>query len=256
MIEIAIKAAKAAGDVLMSHFGKLKNIRYKSSFVDLVTDADIEAEKMIIEIISSKFPEHSILSEESGQNGVESTSCWIIDPLDGTTNFTHCVPFFGISIAYTENRDTLLGVVYDPYHDELFSGTRGKGAFLNDSLIAVSTVPSVRESLLATGFPNEVCQNPDPYLGTFREFLCSAQGVRRPGSAALDLAYVAWGRFDGFWEEGLKPWDTAAGCLLVQEAGGRVTNYDGEHWNPFSPHVVASNGFVHSEMCDIINKRR
>ncbi len=255
MLEIAIKAARAAGDVLMSHFGRLTNIRYKSSFVDLVTDADLESEKKIISIISSSFPAHSILSEESGLNSVDSSSCWIVDPLDGTTNFTHCLPFFGISIAYTVNREILLGVVHDPYHDELFSAMKGKGSFLNDSPIRVSAVTSVRESLLATGFPNEVCQNPDPYMETFKEFVCCAQGVRRPGSAALDLAYVAWGRFDAFWEKGLKPWDTAAGCLLVEEAGGQVTDYDGKKWDPFSPHLVASNGFVHSEMCDIISKR-
>ncbi len=255
MIEVAVQAARAAGNILMQRFGRLKNVKYKSSFVDLVTEADLEAEKVILNILTARFPSHSILSEESGKNTIDSSSCWIIDPLDGTTNFTHRLPFFGISIAYTEENETLLGVVYDPYHDQLFTSLKGKGAFLNEDSIKVSKVSSVRESLLATGFPNEVCQNPDPYLRPFRKFLCTAQGVRRPGSAALDLAYVAWGRFDAFWEEGLKPWDTAAGCLLVEEAGGRVTDYSSKQWDPFSPHLIASNGFVHSEMCDIINQR-
>ncbi len=255
MIEVAIQAARSAGDILMGHFGKLKNVRFKTSFVDLVTEADEESEKEIIGVLASRFPEHAILSEESGSNKVESSSCWIIDPLDGTTNFAHRFPFFGISIAYTEKRETVLGVVYDPYHDQLFTGMKDKGAFLNDTPIKVSGTLTLKQSLLATGFPSEVCQNPDPFIETFKECLCSAQGVRRPGSAALDLAYVAWGRFDAFWEKGLKPWDTAAGCLLVQEAGGMVTDYNGDDWNPFSPDLVASNGFVHSEMCDIINKR-
>ncbi len=255
MIEVAIQAARSAGSVLMERFGKLRHVRHKSSFVDLVTEADLEAERTILRIITDRFPSHSILGEESGKSSTESSSCWIIDPLDGTTNFIHRMPFFGISIAYTEENETLLGVVYDPYHDQLFASMKGKGAFLNESPLRVSTVSSVRESLLATGFPNEVCQNPDPYLNTFRRFLCSAQGVRRPGSAALDLAYVAWGRFDAFWEEGLKPWDTAAGCLLVEEAGGRVSDYNDNQWNPFSPHLIASNGLVHLEMCDIIRQR-
>lgn len=252
MIELAINAARAAGEVLLSHFGKLKRVKHKTSFTDLVTEADLESEKRIIKEIIAKFPDHGILSEESGRNKSASSSCWIIDPLDGTTNYTHQVPFFGISIAYTYDREAILGVVFDPYNELCFNCTKGKGAFLNDTRIGVSTVSSVEEGLLATGFPNEVCQNPDHYLRSFREVLCRVQGVRRPGAAALDLAYVACGRFDAFWEEGLKPWDTAAGCLIVEEAGGRVTRYDGSHWNPFSPHLIASNGILHAQMLDII----
>jgi len=206
---------------------------------------------LITEILSkSGIP---VLGEELAKTEPSGTY-WLVDPLDGTTNYAHGFPWFAPSIALMEEKTPVLGVIYHVMTDELFFAERGKGALLNRRRLKVSETGELGKALLATGFPYNVHQKPEKVLGAFGDFLVKARGIRRAGAAALDLAYVACGRFDGFWEALLKPWDTAAGILLVEEAGGLVTNFRGESFNPFVPHIVASNGKIHQEMLKITSK--
>ena len=253
MKKVAIKAAFEAGKHAIKRVGRLKEISQKSGRTDLVTDVDKKCEGIIVEIIKKEFPSHSILAEEGGEYGQKAEYQWIIDPLDGTTNYAHTFPVFCFSIALMIKEEVKLGVVYDPTRDELFTAEGGKGTFLNKKRIKVSNTKELGYSLLATGFAYNIegkLQN----LDYFTKMIKSAQAVRRLGSAALDLCYVACGRLDGFWELGLKPWDTAAGQILVKEAGGKLTTIDGEAFNIYSKNVVATNECIHKEMLSTLNK--
>jgi myo-inositol-1(or 4)-monophosphatase len=244
---VALKAARAAGRI---HLERLRHfsVRRKSNPLDLVTEADHEAEAAIIAIIAKAFPSHAILAEESGLRAGRGAHRWIIDPLDGTTNFVHGFPQFCVSIAYERSGVVRLGVIYDAVSDECFFAEKGTGATLNGRPIRVSPTDHLASALLATGFPYDRRKRRRFYLAFWEAFMMRVHGVRRAGSAALDLAYVACGRLDAFWEFGLKPWDVAAGALIVNEAGGRVTNMDGSEFDPGAGEIVASNRLLHSEM--------
>lgn len=253
MLNFAIQTAREAGRVLVERFGRAIQISNKGE-IDLVTEADLAAEKLIIERIRSHYPRHAILAEEAGavaREGVSGEWRWIIDPLDGTTNYAHGYPCFCTSIALEHAGEIVLGVVYDPLREELFAAERGEGATLNGRRIRVSTIDDLNRAMLCTGFPYDVRQRAD-FARHFTNFIMHAQAVRRDGAAALDLAYVACGRFDGFWEEGLKPWDVAAGVLLIEEAGGRVSRIDGTRFDIFDPPIVTSNGLVHDAMLRVL----
>ena len=251
--KLAIRAAKEAGDILRENLGKIKRIDYKGR-VSLVTDIDRKAEERIIDIIRERYPSHDILTEESRIKEKGSQYKWIIDPLDGTTNYVHEYPRYCVSIALEKDGEVILGVVYDPVPDELFLAEKGKGATLNERRISISKVDKLDKSLLATGFPYDRRERADEYLKIYREFMVNAQGVRRDGAAALNLCYIANGRFDGFWEEQLAPWDVAAGSLIVTEAGGRVTDFKGDRLDIYVKNILASNGKIHREMEEIIKK--
>jgi len=255
MLNFAIQTAREAGRVLAERFGRTLEITNKSE-LDLVTESDLASERLIIDRIKSHYPRHAILAEESGASEPadrekESDWRWIIDPLDGTTNYAHGYPCFCVSIGLERKGQLEIGVVYDPMRDEMFTAERGQGAALNGRRIHVSPAPTLAGALLCTGFPYDVRERSE-FARHFANFIMAAQGVRRDGAAALDLAYVAAGRFDGFWEEGLKPWDVAAGALIVAESGGRISNYRGEPFNIYTPPVIASNGRVHEEMMRVL----
>ncbi len=248
-----MNAARDAGRELAERFGRALEISNKGD-IDLVTEADLAAERLIVERIRNYYPRHAILAEESGASAHDLNASeyrWIIDPLDGTTNYAHGYPCFCVSIALARGDELLIGVVYDPTRDELFAAERGAGATLNDRPIRVSEIDDLNRAMLCTGFPYDVRERGD-FARHFANFIMRAQAVRRDGSAALDLAYVACGRFDGFWEEGLRPWDVAAGVLLVEEAGGRVSRYDGTRFDIFTPPIIASNGLVHEAMMRVL----
>jgi myo-inositol-1(or 4)-monophosphatase len=249
----ARKAAKTAGKILNDLFGRVNKI-VKKGEIDLVTEADLQSEEVIIRTIRHDFPQDSILTEESGSHNRLPDRIWIIDPLDGTTNFTHSFPFFAISIALEIEKQVVLGLVYNPCFGEHFEAVKGKGAFLNNRPIKVSQTRKLKESLLATGFPYHVYKNPQRIMELFEKMIILAQGVRRPGSAAIDLCYVAAGRFDGFWEEGLNPWDTAAGSLIVMEAGGNVTDYQGVPYTPYQNNIIATNSLIYKAMLKGLNR--
>jgi len=250
-----MQMARDAGRILIDRQGRSLQVSSKGD-INLVTEADLAAEKLIIERIRSHYPRHAILAEESGASSVDesvppSEWKWIIDPLDGTTNYAHGYPCFCVSIAAERAGKIELGVVYEPVRDEMFAAERGQGATLNERTIRVSEVDDLNRAMLCTGFPYDVRERPD-FARHFTEFTMRAQAVRRDGSAALDLAFVACGRFDGFWEDGLNPWDTAAGLLLIEEAGGKVTDYRGAPLNIYTPEVLASNGLIHEAMMRVL----
>lgn len=249
--EVAKQAAMKAGEYALSRVSTDKIIDHKSGMNDLVTDVDKKCEAIVIEIIKKSFPEHSILGEESGEEHKSAGYTWVIDPIDGTTNYAHGFPVFCTSVGVMIDGQSVVGVVYDPSRDELFHCVKGEGAFLNGDVISVSEVKTVSESLIATGFAYNL-EKKIANLGYFRKMLECAQAVRRPGAAAIDLCYVACGRMDGFWELGLKPWDTAAGYLLVTESGGKVTALNGEYFDVNNPELLASNGHIHEEMFGIL----
>jgi len=250
-LAVAREAAKAAGEILSRMLGNAHHI-VKKGVIDLVTEVDLAAEKIILEIVSRNFPEDNILSEEAGKRDESSNRTWLIDPLDGTTNFAHRFPFFAVSIALEIENEVVLGIVYNPYMNEFFEASKGKGAYLNDEPLRVSATFSLQESLLTTGFPYDVHERPEKIMGLLEKMTVRAQGIRRLGSAALDLCYVAAGRLDGFWEESLNPWDTGAGDIVVREAGGRLTTFLGGPYHPYLKSVVASNGLIHDEMIRVI----
>ena len=256
MLNFAIQTARDAGRLLAERFGRSTLQITNKSELDLVTESDLASERLIIDRIKTYHPRHAILAEESGASGpgdqVQKNEWrWIIDPLDGTTNYAHGYPCFCVSMGLEHNGKMEVGVVYDPMRDEIFTAERGQGASLNGRRIQVSATPNLASALLCTGFPYDVRERSE-FARHFANFIMNAQAVRRDGAAALDLAYVACGRFDGFWEEGLKPWDVAAGALMVEEAGGRVSNYAGESFNIFTPPIVASNGLVHEQMMKVL----
>lgn len=250
-IAVARQAAKEAGKILNRLFGQVNQITKKGE-IDLVTEADLQSEKIIVDIVSRNFPQDSILTEEGGQYNHLPDRLWIVDPLDGTTNFAHTFPVFAISIAFEAEKEIVLGVVYNPFTSEHFEAVKGKGAFFNRKPIKVSQTRRLQDSLLGTGFPYDVHENPQGVMKLFQKMIVLTQGVRRPGSAAIDLCYVAAGMFDGFWEEGLKPWDTAAGAVMVREAGGKVSNYEGDPYTPYQKSIVAANPFIHEAMLNAI----
>jgi myo-inositol-1(or 4)-monophosphatase len=244
-LEAAIEIAQHAGGILREEFARPPEISYKGD-VDLVTQADKRSEEAIVARLTKYFPEHSIAAEEGSGHESGSEFCWHVDPLDGTTNFAHGYPCFSVSIAVAQRGALLAGVVYNPFYDELFAAARGAGATLNGKRIYVSKVDALANSLLCTGFPVHKRQA-TPNIHYYWDFTLRSHGVRRDGSAALDLASVAAGRFDGFWEFGLKTWDTAAGVLLVEEAGGKVTDFAGQAYRLGGPMVFATNGLIHEE---------
>ncbi|MCU0600402.1 MAG: inositol monophosphatase [Desulfobacterales bacterium] len=245
---VAIGAAYAGATILNHFLGKLTSVQKKGPS-DLVTEADIESEKKIIETLRYRFPDHQILAEESGLSRAGESGClWIIDPLDGTTNFAHQLPFFSISIAFAFNGELLAGVVLNPVSGELFSAVKDKGATLNGHKIQVTNQEKISESLLVTGFPYNNREDLKPLMIRFENCLKAARGIRRLGSAALDLCFVACGRFDGFWEENLKPWDTAAGMVIAREAGAKVTDFSGADYALDMKEILATNGLIHRDM--------
>lgn len=253
----AIEAALAAGRVHLQYFRQETAI-HKKGRIDLVTAADLAVEQMFRDLIAARFPTHGVLGEEAaaGTRPGDGRFRWIIDPVDGTTNFAHGLALFCVSIALEIDGRVELGVVYDPVSNELFTAERGGGARLNGAPLRVSTTATLVDALLCTGFPYSIREERRRQVGVFAAFLEEAQAVRRLGSAALDLAYVAAGRFDGFWEERIHPWDIAAGALIVEEAGGRVTGMGGEPFDPFAGHINASNGAVHDVMLAVIRDAR
>lgn len=248
----AIGTAYGAAKILRSHMGNLDSIDRKGP-QDLVTSADLASEKHILETLREKFPDHDVLAEESGNNAGGKNGClWIIDPLDGTTNFAHQLPIFSISIAFVKDDELRVGIVLNPVTGELFTATAGEGAALNGRQISVSDCRHLSESLLVTGFPYDVKQDTTPYMKRFEQCLKAAIGIRRLGSAALDLCFVACGRFEGFWEQNLKPWDTAAGTLIAREAGALVTDFSGSPYNPDKNEILATNGHIHQKLSSIL----
>lgn len=245
-LEAAVAAARRAGELMLEYSRQGFSINHKGR-TDLVTEADVACERAIIETIHAAYPNHAVVAEEGGQSG-ESSCRWIIDPIDGTTNFAHGFPVYCASIGFEREGQIAAGAVYDPTRGEMFTATRGGGAFLNGEAIRVSAVAALEQSLLATGFPYAIRDEVENNLSHFANFAMRAQAIRRPGAAALDLCYVACGRLDGFWEFHLKPWDMAAGALIVKEAGGRVTGVSGEPFSIYNPHILASNGRIHGEM--------
>lgn len=253
-MKTAQAAAKAAGGLLKKSLNKKHSISYKGR-KNLVTEMDKKSEALIIRHIRAKYPSHSIHSEESGLfDKAQSEYKWIIDPLDGTTNYAHGFNFFAVSIALMKKGRMIAGAVYDPIRDEMFYAAKGCGAYLNGKRIRVSKINKINESLLSTGFPYKLGKAMKKNIAYFISFMMKAQAIRRPGSASLDLCYVAAGRFDGFWEMELHPWDTAAGALIVKEAGGMVTDFTLNKFNPFMKQIVASNSMIHSQMIRVLSR--
>ncbi len=246
LAETAISAARTAGAILLDRWKTSRQIQFKGD-INLVTDADRRSEEAIVSVLRSRFPHHQILAEEGSTGGNSDSYRWIIDPLDGTTNYAHGYPHFAVSIALERGGTVILGVVYDPILDELFLARAGEGATLNGQPLRVSNVDQLLRALICTGFPYDRTL----FTNTLRRwdyFVRRAQGVRRDGSAALDICYVAAGRFDAFWEDNLFPWDAAAAVLMVQEAGGLVTGFDGGSPDVYRGDIVASNGLIHEAM--------
>ncbi len=247
----AIEAVVRAGELQMARFGSTLRVD-KKGVIDLVTEVDVEVERMFRALIGARFPEHDVLGEEMGGGRTGATHLWVFDPLDGTTNYAHGVPLFSSTVALEIDGAPVVGAVFDPNRRELFTAERGVGAWLNGEPIRVSEAQSLVDSVLVTGFPYDIRDRMDEILSLFARFLREARAVRRLGSAAIDLCWVAAGRMEGFWEQGLQAWDTMAGALIVQEAGGRVSALDGGPWDPHGGRVLASNGRIHEEMLTIV----
>jgi myo-inositol-1(or 4)-monophosphatase len=250
----AIEAVVRAGDLQLAQFGTDMRIDKKGA-IDLVTEVDVAIERAFRAMIAERFPDHHILAEELGGSAtVPAGPCWVFDPIDGTTNYAHGLPIFCASLALEIDGVAQVGAVYDPNRRELFTAERGGGAFLNGRPLTVSSAPTLVDALLVTGFPYDVHQRLEEIVGLFREFIGRARAVRRLGSAAIDLCWVAAGRMDGFWERDLKPWDIAAGGLIASEAGGRVTNFAGAPFTSRGRDVLATNGHVHEAMLEVIQQ--
>ena len=252
-IDIAATAARQAGARQLANLGKVKEIEYKGE-INLVTEVDKACEALIIDSMTSHFPDHDILAEEGGGERKDSAYKWIIDPLDGTTNYAHSYPLFCVSIALEYKGEIIIGVVYDPNRDEMFIAEKGAGATLNGNRIRVSSCDPLDRALLATGFAYNIRSAKINNINHFKDFLATAQAVRRDGVAAIDLCYVACGRYDGFWELNLFPWDVAAGFLMITEAGGKVSMFNEKAFEVYAKEIVASNGRLHREMCRILSR--
>jgi myo-inositol-1(or 4)-monophosphatase len=251
MLDFAIRVAQDAGRLLLDRLGTRLDISHKGT-INIVTDVDLASEQLIRDQIATYYPRHEVLAEEGGLGERRSEYRWIIDPLDGTTNYAHGYPVFCVSIALEYQGEVILGVVYDPTRDELFTAERGGGASLNRRPIRVSDTRDLLQSLLSTGFPYDIRTSSLTNLDHWANFAMNAQALRRAGAAALDLCYVACGRCDGFWELNLSPWDMAAGALIVTEAGGRVSDFSVGGFSPYKLEIVASNGLIHDRMIEII----
>ncbi len=251
-----IEATLAGAEQLRHFFDKEYTISHKEGVNNLVTEADHAAEEAIFNVVKQQFPGHFILSEETGELVQESSYKWIIDPIDGTVNFSKGIPICCVSIGIEKDGRMIMGAVYNPFMNELFFAERGLGATLNDKRIAVSTQHQVLKSCLVTGFPYTYLDVPNGPLQVFERLIRKGVPVRRLGSAAIDLCWVACGRFDGFYEHKLQPWDSAAGFLIVEEAGGKVTDFEGNHYSPYQPRLVATNGKIHEELIDVIHNRK
>ncbi|OGW09827.1 MAG: hypothetical protein A2W77_06020 [Nitrospinae bacterium RIFCSPLOWO2_12_39_16] len=265
-LKIAIEAVKEAGKIQEEKFGENFKIEHKGE-INLVTEVDYQCEKVIIDIIKRHYPEHEILTEEAGSvkglppshspltkgGQMEGKYKWIIDPLDGTTNYAHSYPCFCASVGLEIDGEIVAGAVYNPMIDELFTSIKGEGAYLNGNRIRVSKIGDINKSLLATGFPYDIRESKENNLNHFCNFAVRAQAIRRPGSAVLDLCYLAAGRFDGFWELKLYPWDMAASSLIVKESGGMITDFKGSEFSIYKGEMLASNGLIHKEMINILN---
>ena len=251
--KLAVEAALAAGRIQKERADNIGEIHYKGE-INLVTEVDLLCEKEIIGRIKKEFPGHAILAEESGATAGDADHLWVIDPIDGTVNYAHGYPCYCVSIGYQCRGEVVVGVIYNPCLDELFVAEKGKGATLNGKPISVSTTTELKKSLLATGFAYDINQSSNNNLDHFQNFIKACQALRRPGSAAMDLCYTAMGRFEGFWELKLHPWDYAAGWLMVEEAGGQVTRFDGSPFQMGDRSVLASNGHIHPAMVDLLVK--
>lgn len=248
----AVDAVLRAGELQIAQFGQPFHVEKKGT-IDLVTEVDLAVERMFRDLIASRYPDHQVLAEEMGGGAlVPPGPCWVFDPIDGTTNFTHGLPIFCASVALEIGGAGQVAAIFDPTRKELFTAERGRGAFLNGERLRVSHAETLLDSMLVTGFPYDVHSRVDEIVGLFAEFIGRARAVRRLGSAALDLCYVAAGRMDGFWESDLKPWDIAGGALIVAEAGGRVTLLDGAPFRSRGGSVCASNGHIHDEMLRVV----
>lgn len=248
-------AARKAGGVLLDNVGRIRTVEFKAKN-SLLTEIDVECENIIVGILKRNFPAHDILAEEGNTFSTGSKYRWIIDPLDGTMNYVHTYPFYSVSIALEYAGSVVAAVVYDPVKDEMFTAAKGVPSRLNGNGITVSAAQDVKDSLLATGFLHEDEGLVERNLVHFSDFIRRARGVRRDGSAALDLCYVACGRYDGFWELGLHPWDTAAGALIVNNAGGRVTDISGGEFSHYRPEIIATNNRIHSQIINILHMNR
>ena len=257
MLKTTLINAVEAGAAQLQHFfnGEFK-ISNKEGINNLVTEADHAAEKAIIEVIQKQFPDHFILSEETGEMKTSSEYKWIIDPIDGTVNFANGIPICCVSVAVEKDGEMILGAVYNPIMNEFFFAEKGSGAFLNDKKISVGNKTTVIKSNLVTGFPYSYLDSPNGPIQVFEKLIRNGVPVRRLGSAAIDLCWVACGRFDGFYEHNLQAWDSSAGFLLVEEAGGKVTDFAGNRYSPYQPHIVATNGKIHEELLGIINGKQ
>ncbi len=253
--ETLIQATHAGAEVLRHYFQGEFEVHHKEGVNNLVTEADKKAEEAIFKAIRQNFPDHFILSEEAGEIKQDSAYKWIIDPIDGTVNFANGIPICCVSIGIEKDGKMIMGAVYAPFLNEFYFAERGKGAFLNDKKIQVSDQHEVIHSCMVTGFPYTYINTPNGPLEIFSRLIRRGIPVRRLGSAAIDLCWVAAGRFDGFYEHKLAAWDSAAGFLMVEEAGGKVTDFAGNYYSPYQPHIVASNGKIHDELLDVINDR-
>ena len=256
LLTTAVEAVVHAGDIMMSRFGTGIRIDKKGT-IDLVTEVDVAIERSFREMIAARFPDHAVLGEEMGGSAAPPAGpCWVFDPIDGTTNFAHGLPIFCSSLALEIDGVAEVAAIYDPNRRELFTAERGGGAFLNGRPLHVSATTALVDAMLVTGFPYDVHSRIGEIVGLFGEFVGRARAVRRLGSAAIDLCYVAAGRMDGFWESDLKPWDIAGGALILAEAGGRITNMDGSAFASRGRHVLASNGLLHDAMLEIVHAFR
>ena len=251
--EAAVAMAREAGAIVREGWGRVHRPERKGR-IDLVTEYDRRSEALLLERIAARFPDHEVLAEESGTHASTSPLRWIVDPLDGTTNFAHNYPFFAVSVGVEIEGEPAAAAVYDPTRDEMFAAARGEGTTLNGAPIRVSDIDRVESALLVTGFPYDVREHPERSVPFFQSMLGRAQGVRRDGSAALNQCYVACGRFDGFFEASLSPWDMGAGVLLVREAGGRVTRYDGSEFEVEGKQILSTNARIHAEMMEILKR--
>ena len=253
ILQLVEMIARQAGVVLMEGYGNVRHIQQKGA-IDLVTEFDKRSEEIIISSIQQEFPDHAILAEESGPNNRISEYQWVIDPLDGTTNFAHGIPIFSVTIGLLRNNSPVVGVAYDPLRNEMFSAELGQGATLNNNPIHASSRMALGQAVISTGFPYDLRTNPRNNLAQFAQFQLRTQAVRHLGSAALDCTWTAMGRLDGYWEFGVKPWDVGAGALIVREAGGRVTSVDGDENFLSDDSIVVSNSLLHEQMLRVLSE--
>jgi myo-inositol-1(or 4)-monophosphatase len=252
MIEDIIYISKKAGEIIREAFGKNIFVEFKTNESNLVTEVDKRSEQTIIEFIKKKYPQHGILAEEGSSSNVDSDFVWVIDPLDGTTNYAHRLPIFSVSIGVQKHGETIAGVVYDVMQDIIYSAELNSGAYLNSKRMSVSETSILSRALLVTGFPYHIAENPENAFKRFEVLTKASRGMRRLGSAAIDFCYLADGVFDGFWEVSLNPWDMCAGKLIVEESGGLVTDFDGSPMTIYSKRMLASNGKIHGQMVELL----